>query len=142
MLGLIFSWSALRLRPTRVLDDLPALLPLVAARRVVQKLRLNQGKDPFNSLKEKDWSDQPKRTDNFRKYARTVFVVLLCLYGVEGTVSIQDPNTIFANGVIHRIGSEVGAVRPLNSSQDNSGLCKDCRVPQWLEDSVFDPWIV
>jgi len=60
-----FSLPVLRLRPLTVLDDLLALLPLVAARTVVQKLRLNQGKDPFNSFKEKDWSDQPKRTSDF-----------------------------------------------------------------------------
>jgi hypothetical protein len=59
-----------RLRPPTVLDDLLALLPLVAARRVVQKLRLNQGKDPFNSLKEKDWLDQAKRIGDLKRYAR------------------------------------------------------------------------
>jgi len=37
---------------------------------VVQKLRLNQGKDPFNSLKEKDWLDQAKRIGDLKRYAR------------------------------------------------------------------------
>jgi len=65
-----FSLPVRRLRPPTVLDDLLALLPLVAARRVVQKLRLNQGKDPFNSLKEKDCLDQAKRIGDLKRYAR------------------------------------------------------------------------
>ena len=55
--------------------------------------------------------------------------------------SIQNPNATFANGVIHRIRSEVDAVRPLNRAQHDLGLSKDRRVPQRLENGAVDPWI-
>ena len=60
MQGLIFSRPALR---------------LWTATKSGMKINIESREDPFNSLKEKDWSDQPKRTGNFRRYARTLFVV-------------------------------------------------------------------
>src|SRR5262245_46527106 len=98
------------------LDNLPELPRLVSARRVVRKSRLNQREE----------------------YGVLLNLLLSSLPCSPTTVSLQNPDTIFANGIIHRIRREVGAVRPLNRSQDNSSLRKDCRVPQRLEVGPVD----
>ena len=56
-------------------------------------------------------------------------------------VLIQHPKATLANRIIHGIRGEIGAVRPLNRAQHNSGLTKGCRVPQRLEDGAVDRWI-
>jgi hypothetical protein len=45
---------------------------------------------------------------------------------------------MFPNSIIHRVWSEIRAVWPLNRAQCDSGLGKNCRVPQRLKHSPVD----
>ena len=55
--------------------------------------------------------------------------LLLLVFVVESHALIQHPKASLANGIIHGIRGEIGAIRPLNRTQYNSGLTKGCRVP-------------
>ena len=58
-----------------------------------------------------------------------MFAFCLAVFVIESHPVNPTPKASLANGIIHGIQGEIGAVRPLNRAQDNSGMTKDCRVP-------------